>query len=192
MHRLARLDLFVEIWRLPIFSVWRTVKRSFLCIDLSYRFAKWRSSTVVKVPKKLRPLFEEVRNVHVCRSCRKNSVNSAFATCRSQIPILLDKFEGRVPVVAAWTGLTWLRHSSSNSFLSAFIYRISNSVTLIDFHRSEVCIIAPNINFSKGFSPQAFGMIFRLRKVGRQNRPTVTDRHAKVGDAGIEIILKTG
>ena len=35
-------------------------------------------------------------------------------------------------------------------------------------------------------------MIFKFGKVGRLNRPTVTDRHVKVGDAGIEIILKTG
>ena len=61
--------------------------------------------------------------------------------------------------------------------------------------------MAPNMSLSTGRSPKALGMIFSRRRSSRKepleevrgpDRAAVGDRHAQVGDAGLEVVLEAG
>ena len=93
------------------------------------------------------------------------------------------------------SGVIEASYSWSSSFLTAAIWRSSNSVKRRPRHRSAARMSAPNISFSTGFSPKPVGMIFSRRRSSTNSRSSrlvvlAKRRYAHVGDAGPEVVVK--
>jgi hypothetical protein len=95
-------------------------------------------------------------------------------------------------------GVIEASYSWSSSFLTAAIWRSSNSVKRRPRQRSVARMRAPNMSLSTGFSPKPFGMIFsrrrsstNSRKIRRPDEAPMRDRQSQVRDARLEIVLET-
>jgi hypothetical protein len=68
------------------------------------------------------------------------------------------------------SGVIESSYSWSSSFLTAAIWRSSNSVKRRPRQRSAARMSAPNMSLSTGFSPKPLGMILSLRRSSTNSR----------------------
>ena len=87
-----------------------------------------------------------------------------------QVPKVLDIREVVCSVFRSWTGPLAVSYSSSSSFLTAVIWRRSKPVIPIGRHFCEARVIAANISFNTGLSPQALGITFMRRRSSPNRR----------------------
>ena len=91
-------------------------------------------------------------------------------TGRRLSPKSAGYFRGVCSVFRSLTGPLAVSYSSSSSFLTAVIWRRSKPVMPIGRHFSDARVIAANISFNAGLSPQALGITFMRRRSSPNRR----------------------